>query len=378
VNRCRSCGGELGDKPLLSYPNSPESAQNFIKNLNRTSDKSVTLEIFQCSSCGLVQHDSKPVSYYKKVIRAVSFSQEMSQFRLKQLRKWVAKYSLIDKSILEVGSGRGEYLNLFKQIGVENIFGLEFDKNNFLAIAKTGNIATCGYLDTKLTQIVGAPFDAFAIFSFMEHWPKPKLSLDILKTHLTPNALGLIEVPNFEMIKDKGLYTEFTVDHIFYYDTKTLTNFLNANGFEVLTINNIWNDYIISAEVIRRPRLNVDGFKHKFSIISEQVNGYLDSKFGTKRIVWGAGHQALTVISLSNINSKVDYVVDSATFKQKKYTPESHLMIHDPEYIRTDKPETVLIMAAGFSDEILKIINNKYPFVKNIAILREDKVEIVK
>jgi 2-polyprenyl-3-methyl-5-hydroxy-6-metoxy-1,4-benzoquinol methylase len=368
----------LGDEALLSYPNSPESAQNFIRNLNHTSDKSVTLKIFQCVSCGLVQHDLKPVSYYKKVIRAVSFSDEMSQFRLKQLRDWVERYSLLDKSILEVGSGRGEYLDLFKEIGVNNIFGLEFDKNNVLAISEKGNVATCGYLDSRLDQITGAPFDAFAIFSFMEHWPKPKLSLDILKKYLSPNASGLVEVPNFEMIKKKGLYTEFTVDHIFYYDTKTLTNFLNANGFEVQAMNYIWNDYIISAEIIRRPSLDVDGFRQKFSVISEQVNSYLDSKYGTKRIIWGAGHQALTVISLTKIKSKVDYLVDSATFKQNKYTPESHLMINSPEYLMTDKPETALIMAAGFSDEIFKIITKNYPFIKNIAILREDKVEIVK
>ena len=378
MSRCRSCSGELTAEPLLSYPNSPQSAQSFIKNLKRTADKSVTLKIFQCSSCGLVQHDLKPVSYYKKVIRAVSFSNEMSEFRIEQLGEWVAKYGLKEKKILEVGSGRGEYLNLFKQVGVGNIFGLEFDKNNAQAISKENNVATCGYLDNKLDSIIGAPFDAFAIFSFMEHWPKPKLSLDILKKHLSPNALGLIEVPNFEMIKHKGLYTEFTVDHIFYYDAKTLANFLNANGFEVLDMKNIWNDYIISAEVVRRPPLNVSVFEEKFSDISEQVNNYLDSKVGTKRIIWGAGHQALTVISLTKINRKINYIVDSATFKQNKYTPESHLMIHGPEYLDADRPETTLIMAAGFSDEIFKIINKKYPFIKNVAILREDKIELVK
>ena len=43
-----------------------------------------------------------------------------------------------------------------------------------------------------------------------------------------------------------------------------------------------------------------------------------------------------------------------------------------------DKPESIIVMAAGFSDEIVKIINAKYPFIQNIAVLREDNLEIIK
>ena len=95
-------------------------------------------------------------------------------------------------------------------------------------------------------------------------------------------------------------------------------------------------------------------------------------------MIWGAGHQALTVISLSNIKKKISYIVDSATFKQNKYTPESHLLINKPDFMLKDKPESIIVMAAGFSDEIVKIINTKYPFIQNIAVLREDNLEIIK
>ena len=49
MNNCRSCGGEFFDKPLLTYDNSPESAQNFIEDLSSTKDEPVKLEIYQCS-----------------------------------------------------------------------------------------------------------------------------------------------------------------------------------------------------------------------------------------------------------------------------------------------------------------------------------------
>ena len=86
----------------------------------------------------------------------------------------------------------------------------------------------------------------------------------------------------------------------------------------------------------------------------------------------------LTVISLANIKKNIDYIVDSAIFKQNKFTPESHLLINEPDFMLKDKPETIIVMAAGFSNEIVKTINIKYPFIKNIAVLREDYLEIVK
>ena len=143
-------------------------------------------------------------------------------------------------------------------------------------------------------------------------------------------------------------------------------------------LKNIWNDYIISAEVVRREPLDIQVFDKKFIFIKKSLNDYLDQLKTKKIIIWGAGHQALTVISLTNIKNKIDYVVDSAIFKQNKYTPESHLLINDPNYMLKDKPEAIVVMAAGFSDEIIRIIDIKYPFIKNIAVLREDSLEIVK
>ena len=113
---------------------------------------------------------------------------------------------------------------------------LSLKAKNIEYIQSKENNATQGYLEHGLKNIKGQPFDAFAIFSFMEHWPNLKLGIEILIKFLKPNAYGLIEVPNFDMIKEKGLYTEFTVDHIFYFDHKSLSNFLTSNGFEILSI----------------------------------------------------------------------------------------------------------------------------------------------
>ena len=93
--------------------------------------------------------------------------------------------------------------------------------------------------------------------------------------------------------------------------------------------------------------------------------------------VWGAGHQALATMALLNLGGKIKYVVDSAPFKQGKFTPATHLPIVPPSALSLQPVSAVIVMAAGYSDEVVKIIQaGAHPNLK-IAILRETQLEIL-
>ena len=104
--KCRACNGELFSPALLSYKESPLSAQDFHKIPNQYNN--INLDIYQCTKCNLVQHILPPVSYYKEVIRAVSVSKEMEEFRLKQFKEWVELNNLTNKKYIEIGCGAGD------------------------------------------------------------------------------------------------------------------------------------------------------------------------------------------------------------------------------------------------------------------------------
>ena len=115
IKNCRVCGNKFFLKPLLSYKNMPKIAQFLPDKKSLKKDKGVCLEVFQCSGCGLVQLNNSPVSYYKEVIRAVAVSSEMKKFREKQFNDFIEKFSLKNKKVIEVGCGKGEYLEILKQ-----------------------------------------------------------------------------------------------------------------------------------------------------------------------------------------------------------------------------------------------------------------------
>ena len=93
--------------------------------------------------------------------------------------------------------------------------------------------------------------------------------------------------------------------------------------------------------------------------------------------VYGAGHQALAVLALANLGGSVKYVVDDAPFKQNKYTPATHVPIVSSKMLETDPVDAVIVMAASYSDEVVKKLKQKYKNKIGLSVLRSNGLEIL-
>jgi 2-polyprenyl-3-methyl-5-hydroxy-6-metoxy-1,4-benzoquinol methylase len=377
INKCRVCGSDFFKEPLLEYKNMPAVAQYFPDKTFLENDKGIDLEICQCSGCGLIQLNNEPVSYYKEVIRASGISEEMKKFRIKQFQDFLEKYNLKNKKIIEIGCGGGEYLSVMNQLNI-NSYGLEYSEELVEKCIKIGLKVYKGFIENDDDKIRDNPFDGFFILNYLEHLPKINSTLRGIYNNLTDNAIGLIEVPNFDMILSKNLFSEFTRDHLFYFTKESLKRTLELNGYEVLNCEVIWHDYIISAVVKKRDEISLKHFYEKQEKIKKEIKEYIKG-FGSKKVaVWGAGHQALAIMSMTEINKDIKYVIDSAEFKQNKYTPATHIPIVSPETLGYDPVEAIIIIAGSYSDEVASIIKEKYSNKINIAILRDFGLEAIK
>ena len=377
IMKCRVCKSNCFDSPLLRYTNMPSSAQKFPDLKSLKNDNGSDLNLFQCSSCGLVQLSEKPVSYYKEVIRASSFSSEMKRFRSEQFVSWVDKYNLKGKSILEVGCGRGEYLSILKQTEVSLAHGIEYSKESVSSCINSELSVTKGFFGDENFVLPKQKYDGFICLNFMEHWPNPNKVLAHLKKNLSEDAIGIVEVPNFDMILKQGLYSEFISDHLFYFTKDTLTFMLNYNGFEVIECSVIWHDYILSAVVRKRKRIDLSLLKSRKLNVETELNSFID-KFEKKEVaIWGAGHQSLAVMSLAKLENKIRYVVDSAPFKQGKYTPATHFPIVAPIELVNNPVKAVIIIAASYSNEVACIMKNTYQHIKYVVIVEDTGLRVI-
>ena len=374
---CRVCGLSLFPRGLLRYEGMPAAAQHLPTAEDLTRERGVDLEVHQCSGCGLVQLTNEPVPYFREVIRAVGISEEMKAFRRRQFGDFLQDHALQGRKLLEVGCGRGDYLALLHELDVKAT-GLEFSDASASFANQQGLDVLQGFLSDGGQALPQAPFDAFLMLSFLEHLPNPNGTLRGIHTNLAEGAVGLVEVPNFDMILSKDMFSEFISDHLLYFTQETLTTSLSRNGFEVLGCEAIWHGYILSVTVRKRAPLDLSRFATRQHELKAELEAFIGRFPPLQVAVWGAGHQALTVMALADLGGKLRYVIDSAPFKQGRFTPATHLPIVPPGTLEADPVEGIIIMAASYSEEVARILHDRFPGRFSICLLRDYQLESIK
>lgn len=373
---CRVCGAPLFPRPLLRYEGMPKAAQRLPGEADLREERGGTVDVRQCQACGLVQLPGDPVPYYREVIRAVGFSEAMKAFRRTQFGCFVGQHRLEGKKLLEVGCGRGEYLSLLHELPVEAA-GVEFSEESVAAARAAGLRVHRGFLAGSGELLPGAPYDAFFIFSFLEHLPDPVATLTAIGDNTVETAVGLVEVPNFDMILANDLFAEFIGDHLLYFTQETLIATLGRCGFETLACEAIWHGYVLTATVRKRQPLDLSRFAARRERLAAEIDAFIGGLPAERVAIWGAGHQAFAVMALAGLQGRVRYVVDSAPFKQGRYTPATHVSIVPPSVLDADDIEAVIVMAAGYSDEVVATLLACHPNRFRIAIVRENGLQIM-
>ena len=413
MKHCIACGKILPEKSLFNLKNAPASAQDIPDVDEVKDDQGITLQLHQCSGCGLVQFDYEPVAYYRDVIRAGGGSSTMRELRTSQYRHLIETYHLEGKTFLEAGCGRGEFLKFLQEFPVE-IYGMEH-KADLVAAAqadglrvwrefperedqKFGHSGEASMLPERGWSVPEKPFDVFLSFNFLEHQPRPDVMLKAIWNNLAEDGMGLVTVPSLEYILEKESYYELIRDHIAYYTFDTLRALLNHCGFEVLEEEMINRDTLsmivrktampeASAESAGDRKVVADCARADAGIIAPLMEGHeivtaevraLTGRLareGKRLAMWGASHQGFTLASTSELGKHLAYIIDSAPFKQGRFAPASHVPIVPPDHYFEEPVDAVLIVAPGYTDEIAGIIKTRFGGKVEIMTLRTNRIE---
>lgn len=413
---CIACGHALS--PLMTLDDMPASAQNIPAASELAEDHPLSLTLCQCPSCGLVQFDTEPVDYYRDVIRAGGGTRTMTRLRHEEYARLLTamqEHHIHGRRIVEVGCGRGEFLRMWQNlaedpegaaalardqardplsgqpnaaplhlVGLEHKPSLVEDAN---AVADKKYRVYEGFATGDVRYPEG-PFDAFVQFNFLEHQPDPCDMLRNIGRNLKPQALGLITVPSFEYILRYNGYYELLRDHIANYTEFTLQKLLQDCGFELLSMDLVNRDTIEAivrkadpdelSELHYSGRLiDVSALRDSYDRLSASVNAHIDHLSESHRTmaIWGASHQGFTLAATTKLSGRVEYIIDSAPFKQGRFSPASHIPIVAPDYAVAHPVDEILIVAPGYTDEIAGIIRERFDENVRILVLRTDRIE---
>jgi len=211
--------------------------------------------IVQCNHCSFIytnpmiygmehlerEHYNKPEVYQRDDKSLIS---QMFERRLKYISKFKE-----GKQVLDIGAGKGEFLNAAKNNGWQ-VTGIE-PSEEFCKYAKSQfNVEVSKGFLTK-DSFTNSQFDLVTLNHVLEHVDKPKQLLSIIKDYIKKDGVLFIEVPNttsillhfadfFFRLKRQQWSSRLSPLHPPYhkygYSEKSLKYLLNNTGFTVVGI----------------------------------------------------------------------------------------------------------------------------------------------
>lgn len=353
----------------------PSGAQYYPKVSEFSLDTGVLLRLFVCTSCGLHQLDSPPVSYYRDVIRPSGASKTIIDYRLNHYEQLFDRFRLKGKKIFECGCGQGEFLELWQKFPIRAV-GIEHSYQLIEIASRNGLEVQHGFIDSAESIISNGPYDGFTSFNFLEHQPNPNGMLQGIASNLTINGCGLITVPNLDYILDNSAYYELIADHLTYFSRKTLTHILERNGFRVVDFDDTHED-ILCAIVEKTVKPKSGSLACARLEVESSLQLFVETYYRQGLVaVWGASHQGFTILATANLADKVAFVIDSAPQKHGLFTPVSHLEIVPPERLLHGDISALIIIAPTYSEEIYRTIRDKYLLNCPVGLVNGGSFEI--
>ena len=356
--RCRLCAAryEVGTSAVMKRL--PARAQHLPRSQEVALSDVVEASLSACPFCGQIQLHGGEVPYFREVIRAANVSQEMLNWKRKQFAAFVERHKLQHANVLEIGCGRGEYLEQLLLVA-KNAVGIEASLQNLISCRNAGLPVQFGYPDEGWWPEDAGRFSAFICLNFLEHALNPTDFMREIALHTAEDSVGLLEVPNGDWILRNAVSSEIMTDHLTYFTAEQIELLCRMTGFEVLDITESFGGVILTCEVQKRKASPVDSLFAAHESVRQELVTFLREFPANTTVVWGASHQALAALAALPEDLMPRYIVDSASFKQNCFAPASGIPIHPPEVLRSDSVVlAVLVMAGGYSTEVVTQLNS--------------------
>lgn len=382
---CRFCGTTL-QHVFVDLGMSP-MANSYLKphQLNRM-EPFYPLRAFVCEQCFLVQLEQfeSPDHIFSDYAYFSSFSDLFLQHAKEYVDMAMDRFKLGAGSyVVEIASNDGYLLQNFVKRGVP-VLGIEPAKNVAEVAVKKGVPSLVKFFGVETARELAANGrrpDLLIGNNVLAHVPDINDFVGGLKVLLGPTGVVTMEFPHLMRLMAFNQFDTVYHEHFSYFSLTTVAQIFSKHGLTLFDVEEISthggslriyarHDGDASKPVTERlTALRTKEAREGFATLdhylsfSEGVNetkrALLDflikaKREGKKVVAYGAAAKASTLLNFCGVRTDfVDYLVDRSPYKQGHWLPGVHIPIYDPERIKTDKPDYVMILAWNLKDEVM-------------------------
>jgi hypothetical protein len=313
-----------------------------------------TMELIQCINCGFVYNrlfDNRLMIYDQTYQNEQNHSGYFQNY-LNEIIELFHKEGLIDGKIVEIGSGKGYFLNLMEKSGAKIIgFDPAYEGENPCIMKE--------YFSPKHT---GIRADTVILRHTLEHIDDPFKFLHLIAEINNYHGKIYIEVPSFEWIIARKAFWDIAYEHCNYFRESVLKVMFKKSKTGIL----FNGQYLYIIAELKELKSGIHGNRSHPSefgpIFKEKLYEYAQIlERNNRNIVWGAGGKGSTFVNILDPKAKlIKYLVDINPKKQNKYLAKSAHSILSPAHIVNETTiNTIFIMNENYLAEIQKEIGNR-------------------
>jgi hypothetical protein len=335
------------------------------------------IELALCLQCGFIFNrlfDTSIDHFSGGYEDQQAFSKTFMDYLRRLSGDLVRKYSLQGKNIVEIGCGKGDFLNLLVQtsggkgVGIDPAYREGRQVNPNLTFHRQFYGMEHG----------GISADAICCRHTLEHIHDTRGFLRLLRHSLGSNTAPVIffEVPEIKRILEVGAFWDIYYEHCSYFSPGSLARAFRNAGFEVLDLRlDYQGQYLLiearpsltetctaqqHEETVAELELLVSRFARK---IDADLGGWRNTlvklkQGGAKAVVWGGGSKSVGfLVNFADLDL-IQYVVDVNPHMEGNYIPGIGKMYVQPSFLRDYRPDAVIIMNAIYKEEISKSLHD--------------------
>lgn len=369
--KCRICGNNCDG--LSRITNTLGNVSVLYNTANVKNGLELTIEIFSCSSCLHYQiNNIMDDSYYDDYVMSTSFSPSIINLAKHEIELILNHLSPSNRNlIVEIGAGDGFFLNIAKN-NFRNLVGFEPSKAFCLTAKKNGVELINQYYYPNENYPILNSMNAFISRQVFEHIENPLEMLISLKKYFEVNGIGLIEVPNGLKIIEGSRYYEVFNDHLNYFTPNSLTKLIMQSGYELISINSLFNDDYLVA-IFRLPEaIKTDFFSLNIDLeITKKLENYDASN---KNIaLFGIGAKGQQIYHRIRDKVSIKKIFDNDKNKIGKFPSNCDVSISIPNQVELDNIDLIIITALTYKQEIFDQLKEDLKYTGEVVLWEENK-----
>ena len=325
------------------------------------------------TGCGFITNtafDPGLVDYSEDYEGSQAFSPRFRSFTEELGHRLVERYGLRGGDVVEIGCGKGEFLELLCTIGGNRGVGIDPAAGRIVA---TPDGPLTFLAEPYSQRHATLPADLVACRHTLEHIQPVRAFVSLVRRNLDgrPGTAVFFEVPNVIRILEEVAFWDVYYEHCSYFSAGSIARLFRAEGFEVTDLELGFDGQYLLLDArpaqgappapfpLEEPpealRVRARRFTAQLQDDLGRWRSLLDEErsAGRRIVVWGASSKGVSFLTTLRLGTDaVEHVVDVNPYKQGMHVPGTGQQIIAPEALREHKPDLVVLMNPIYRREV--------------------------